>query len=223
MYAKIKITGKITVKTGMHIGGSTAFAAIGAVDSPIIKNVRTNLPMLPGSSFKGKMRSLLAREYNTEMFPKPDDDHKRLTRLFGSAKKNAVRRSRILVSDMIMENADELRKQGVESITEIKFENSINRITAVANPRQIERVIRDAVFPMDLIYEVEKGKEDEVLEDMETLAKGIRLLQYDYIGGNGSRGYGRIAVSGMKAEIVVGELDQKIMDSCNNILTKAMV
>ena len=55
MYAKIQISGDILVKTGMHIGGSGAFAAIGAVDSPVVKDVKTNLPMIPGSSLKGKM------------------------------------------------------------------------------------------------------------------------------------------------------------------------
>ena len=90
MYAKIQITGKIEVVTGMHIGGSSAFAAIGAVDSPVIKDVRTNLPMIPGSSLKGKMRTLLAKTYNGngKMPAKPDDDDERLIRLFGSAKKN---------------------------------------------------------------------------------------------------------------------------------------
>ena len=39
MYGKIRISGNILVKTGMHIGGSGAFAAIGAVDSPIIRAV----------------------------------------------------------------------------------------------------------------------------------------------------------------------------------------
>lgn len=63
MYAKIRINGDILVKTGMHIGGSSAFAAIGAVDSPIVRDVRSNLPLLPGSSLKGKMRSLLAKEF----------------------------------------------------------------------------------------------------------------------------------------------------------------
>ena len=61
MYAKIQITGDLTVKTGMHIGGNSAFAAIGAVDAPVIRDMRTNLPMIPGSSLKGKMRSLLAK------------------------------------------------------------------------------------------------------------------------------------------------------------------
>ena len=91
MYTKIQITGKIEVKTGMHIGGSSAFAAIGAVDSPVIKDIRTNLPMIPGSSLKGKMRTLLAKEYNTEVAKKPDEDAPCLLRLFGCAKEKQVK------------------------------------------------------------------------------------------------------------------------------------
>ena len=80
MYAKIQITGKLEIVTGMHIGGSSAFAAIGAVDSPVIKDVRSNLPMIPGSSLKGKMRTLLAKAYNKDnkLVAKPDDDDERL-------------------------------------------------------------------------------------------------------------------------------------------------
>ena len=86
MYAKLQIKGDIVVKTGMHIGGSSAFAAIGAVDAPIMRDAGTNLPMIPGSSLKGKMRSLLAKEYNKTLANLPDDDAERLIRLFGSAK-----------------------------------------------------------------------------------------------------------------------------------------
>lgn len=136
MYAKIRINGDILVKTGMHIGGSSAFAAIGAVDSPIVRDVRSNLPLLPGSSLKGKMRSLLAKEFN-ESLQDPDNDHERIVRLFGSAKKGNVKRSRLLFSDMVLANEGELRRAGLQSMTEVKFENSISRLTAVANPRQI--------------------------------------------------------------------------------------
>lgn len=148
MYAKIQITGDLEVKTGMHIGGNSAFAAIGAVDSSVLKDTRTNLPMIPGSSLKGKMRSLLAKEYNDQIV-NPDDDAPQLTRLFGTAKKEHVKRSRVLISDMIMANSKELRNSGLQSMTEVKFENTINRATAVANPRQIERVVRGAVFELD--------------------------------------------------------------------------
>ena len=111
MFAKIQINGTLEVVTGMHIGGSSAFSAIGAVDSPVIKDIRTNHPMIPGSSLKGKMRSLLAKQYNTSVAENPDDDAACLTGLFGSAKKNHVQVSRVLFSDMMMENWEELKKK----------------------------------------------------------------------------------------------------------------
>ena len=131
MYAKIQITGTIEAVTGMHIGGSSAFSAIGAVDSPIIKDVKTNNPMIPGSSLKGKMRTLLAKKYNSQV-GEPDDDDERITSLFGSAKKKNIKPSRVLFSDMILENWDELKRYGLTSRTEVKFENSIKRTTGVA-------------------------------------------------------------------------------------------
>ena len=219
MYAKIKISGDILVKTGMHIGGSSAFAAIGAVDSPVIKDVRTNLPMIPGSSLKGKMRSLLAKEFN-EAVVEPDHDDPRIIRLFGSAK-GKVKRSRLLFSDMVLANEGELRNAGLQSMTEVKFENSISRLTAVANPRQIERAVRGPIFELDLIYEVEEA--DELLEDMEMLAEGMKLLQYDYLGGSGSRGYGKIAFQNLEAELVVGKLDERQIEECNEILAGAVL
>lgn len=220
MFTKIQITGKIEVVTGMHIGGSSAFAAIGAVDSPIVKDARTKLPMIPGSSFKGKMRTLLAKVYNENLANKPDDDAPCLTRLFGSAKKDQVKRSRVLIADMIMSNAQELRNQGLQSLTEVKFENTINRVNAVATPRQIERAIRGSVFDLDIIYEAEEEK--EIVEDMEILANGFRLLQYDYLGGNGSRGYGKVKFLDLNAEVVIGDVDEKILQKCNEMLEKVM-
>lgn len=220
MYAKVRISGDIIVKTGMHIGGSSAFAAIGAIDSPVIRDVRTNLPMLPGSSLKGKMRSLLAREFNTAIVD-ANHDHERIQRLFGNAQKGNIKRSRILFTDMVLANEGELRNAGLQSLTEVKFENSISRMTAVANPRQIERVVRGSVFELDLIYEMEN--EAEFIEDMETLAEGMKLLQFDYLGGSGSRGYGKIRFENIGAETVVGELSQELMDQCNDILENVTV
>lgn len=219
MYAKIQITGKIEVKTGLHIGGSSAFAAIGAVDSPVIKDMRSNLPMIPGSSLKGKMRALLAKEYN-EVPCKPDDDAECLTRLFGSAKKDHVKRSRLIMSDMFLSNEEALRKQGLQSLTEVKFENTISRTTAVANPRQIERAIRGSLFDMDIIYEAEE--EEQIVDDMKILAEGFKLLQYDYLGGNGSRGYGKVVFYELQAETVVGELPEELLAECNRILQESV-
>lgn len=219
MYAKIQITGTLEVVTGMHIGGSSAFAAIGAVDAPVIKDGITGLPLIPGSSLKGKMRTLLAKTYNKDWKEKPDDDHERLTRLFGSAKKDDVKPSRIIFSDMVLDNREELQNHGLQSMTEVKFENNINRITAVATPRQIERVVRGSKFALDLIYEIfEVQKEEEIVEDFETIAQGLSLLQYDYLGGNGSRGYGKVKFYDLTADVVVGEVKEDIIKQCNEKL-----
>ena len=177
MYSKIQITGVLETKTGMHIGGSSAFSAIGAVDSPVIKDVRTGKPMVPGSSLKGKIRTLLAKKYN-EAVVNPDNDAECIRRVFGSAKKdkdNKVHASKIIVSDMFLLNEDEIRNRGIESLTEVKFENNINRASAVATPRQIERAIKGLQFGIDMIYEVENGKEDKVIDDIKLLAEGRNM------------------------------------------------
>ena len=71
MYGKLKITGKIELVTGLHIGGASSFSAIGAVDSPVIKDIRNGNPIIPGSSLKGKLRTLLAKRYNKKIATKP--------------------------------------------------------------------------------------------------------------------------------------------------------
>lgn len=216
MYAKIQISGTIEVVTGMHIGGSSAFSPIGAVDSEVMKDARTNLPLLPGSSFKGKMRTLLARRYNENLNQDWDFDDERILRLFGSARKGAVRRGRLLFSDTVLSNAAQLRKVGLDSMTEVKFENNISRTTAVAMPRQIERVVRGAQFPLYMIYDAEK--EEEIVEDFQIISEGLNLLMHDYLGGHGSRGYGRIKCSDLKADVVIGEVDGEILRRCRECL-----
>lgn len=222
MYSKIQITGVLETKTGMHIGGSSAFSAIGAVDSPAIKDVRNGKPMVPGSSLKGKIRTLLAKKYN-EAVVNPDNDAECIRRVFGSAKKdkdNKVHASKIIVSDMFLLNEDEIRNRGIESFTEVKFENSINRATAVANPRQIERAIKGLQFGIDMIYEVENGKEDEVIDDIKLLAEGMKMLEYDYLGGSGSRGYGKVQFFDMTAKVVIGALDDSVVAEVNEVLAQ---
>ena len=85
MYSKIEITGVITVETGMHIGASDGFAVIGAIDSPVAKDLLSRKPYIPGSTLKGKIRSLVAKAYNeNEILPKHEDQDDRVTRLFGT-------------------------------------------------------------------------------------------------------------------------------------------
>lgn len=217
MFAKIEITGTLEVKTGLHIGGNGAFAAIGAVDSPVIRDVRTDEPIIPGSSIKGKMRSLLAKMYNTDVAATiPDGDDEKLTSLFGSSKKGNVHVGRLLFSDMFLTNKEELREINIYRATEVKFENSISRTTAEANPRQLERVIRGAKFGLDLMYEY---MDDETMkQDFEILKNGFQLMQYDYLGGSGSRGYGKVTFSDIDLDVVIGEVDDDVVEECREML-----
>ena len=217
MFAKIEISGTIEIVTGLHIGGSSAFSAIGAVDSTVIMDTRTNQPMIPGSSLKGKMRALLAKQYNTVLAKTADEDAECLTGLFGSAK--TKKESRILFTDMFLDNLEELKRAGLTSATEVKFENSISRTTAVANPRQIERVVRGAQFPMQLIYEFsDEIDSDTMLQDFRILKEGFKLLEYDYLGGSGSRGYGRVKFLDLDAEPVIGDVNDTLIEQCRTIL-----
>lgn len=217
-YAKVKLIGELNLLSGLHIGGSDAFAAIGSVDAPIIKDTLTGLPLIPGSSIKGKLRTLLAKTYNRSVSSKPDHDDPRITRLFGATTGGGedgkgIIRGRLLFRDMVLANKDELDSLGVDSYTEVKFENTIGRIDGMANPRQIERAIRGSKFNFELIYEL--NDRTEVLEDMKTIRNGLKLLETDYLGGSGSRGYGKVAIKNLRAEIVFGDYD---ISEINNIL-----
>lgn len=219
MFAKIEITGTIELKSGMHIGASEAFAAIGAIDSPVARDPVSGLPYLPGSSLKGKMRSLLAKAYNEKLrINTRDEDAERIKRLFGCSKNENGNPSpsRLIFSDAILSNNDALMAYGVTSPTEAKEENTISPLTAVANPRQIERVIRGAQFPLELYYNA--VEEETIIEDFETLAHGLKLLQYDYIGGHGSRGYGRVSIGDLSVDCVLGDIDDSILEKIQNII-----
>lgn len=217
MFGKIEIYGVIEVVTGMHIGTSSEFAAIGAVDSPVIRDQFTNKPMIPGSSLKGKMRTLMAKYYLDSSIPQGyNKDPEIILRLFGASEGKYMMQNRLIFSDMFLMNEDDLRKIGISSMTEVKFENTINRITAVANPRQIERTIRGTKFEMNLIYNV--IDENQIEEDFRAIAKGFQLLHYDYLGGSGSRGYGKIKINDLEARTVVGNIDESIEKTCNEIL-----
>lgn len=212
MYSKIIINGELEIVTGLHIGTGGEFSAIGAVDSPVIRDKITNLPMIPGSTLKGKMRSLMARRFNTATANTPDDDAPEIVALFGGMKKQ----SRLIFSDMYLTNYDEIKKSGLNDPTEIKYENTIKRLTSIANPRQIERVIRQSKFGVEIIYTADDDADIE--SDIKLLAEGMKLLQYDYIGGHGSRGYGKVKFNDLNAQIVIGDENEALEDNINDIL-----
>ena len=215
-FSKIIFSAQIRLETGLHIGASNAFAAIGAIDSPVIKDPITNLPIIPGSSLKGKMRTLLAKVYNEKVAEKPSDDSDILSRLFGNSNDERFKMGRLIFRDAFLSNADELDSLGARSYTEVKFENTIDRITAEATPRQIERAIRNSTFDFELIYEITDKNENQVEEDFKVIRDGLKLLELDYLGGSGSRGYGKVAFENLKATTVFGNYDVKTL---NELLT----
>lgn len=200
MYTKILIRFDLEVVTGMHIGGSSAFSAIGAVDAQVIRDPLTGRPIVPGSSLKGKLRTLAARSLARDIQNMPDfkGDNPVILRMFGSTSA----RSRLQFADAFVRNFEAMKAVG---LTEVKSENVINRITSEAMPRQIERVNPGTVFAETIVYDV--CKEEEVEEDLRLLAKAMKLLQMDYLGGHGSRGSGRVSLKNFEVSDFDGKTD----------------
>lgn len=211
---KLVIEGTIVLKTGMHIGGSSDFSAIGAIDSPVVRDTLTRLPLIPGSSLKGKMRYLLAKELNNGiLLNEPNNDQDEILRLFGSSEKDKIRRARLKFNDIKLSNLAELKTFNVSS-TEVKFENTIDRETADPKPRQIERVIAGSKFDFEIFYNLDDIKEVE--KDFENIKQGFDLLEFDYLGGHGTRGSGRIAFENLSVITAVGNFEK--INTLNEIL-----
>ena len=220
---KILITGKLTVTTGLHIGTSGDFSPIGAVDSIVVRDPVTQQPIIPGSSIKGKLRSLLAAvNSDTPWLPKIEEEIELLQRLFGSGGKS-IRRSRLQFFDLFMtpDSVRALERADTDLyLTEVKFENAINRITSVANPRQLERVPAGSVFELKVTYIVEDI--DDFQEDMAALAKGFLMLQLDYLGKGGSRGNGRVRFSDIELEAKLKLGTDLDLDKAREVLASAV-
>ena len=199
---KLLIKGTIKLITGLHIGTSGDFSAIGAVDTIVIRDSVTNKPMIPGSSLRGKMRYLLARtKYNSSLeledIKKEDDCIKRL---FGSS--DPIITSRLQFQDSLLSNKSIEEFKEVEfdlPYTEIKYENTINRATGIANPRQLERVPAGSEFDFKIVYNIEKI--EDFKEDMKNILLMMDVLEDDYLGGHGTRGYGRIKFKNLSLEL----------------------
>lgn len=226
LLGKILIQAELTVETGLHIGGSNDYAPIGAVDSVFVRDPFTRQPIIPGSSVKGKMRTLLAKARNgARMVQSPAEDEKVVRRLFGATGEKQVLLSRLQFSDLFINRKAERKFEKLDTDTymgEVKFENTIERGTGTAMPRQIERVPRGTTFDFLLIYNIEN--EEELNEDMEVLAQGFRLLKLDYLGGHGSRGYGRVSFSDFFIERIDIETgDREPLDDLADIMDKAVL
>lgn len=196
---KIKYTGTITLKTGLHIGGTNASLNIGGPDKFVVRNPITNVPYIPGSSLKGKMRALIevvngCVSNKRGVVGPSDDPSSESGALFGVATGDDRNKpSRLIVRDAEMDlSKPEMFANTDLPYTESKTEVSIDRVTAKANPRTFERVPAGAQFKLDIVLNIFENEDEEALKG--TLMKAIQLLQDDYLGGNGSRGYGQVEI-----------------------------
>lgn len=188
---KIILSGQIEVITGLHIGGSSTTMNIGETDLNVIKSPKNGQPIIPGSSLKGKLRSLLAK---LEGSPNVDEDSDTIKNIFGCSKSTEKREyvTRLIVRDADLTNGDTIKEWEMENTyTEVKWENTINRTKGSAeHPRQLERVPQGAMFSYEMVLDAYDDDADKGY--LEAIKKAMKLLEDDYLGGSGTRGYGKI-------------------------------
>lgn len=204
-----KIKGTIKVETGLHIGAGSDTIEIGGMDNPIVRDPFTGEPYIPGSSLKGKIRSLV--EWKENRVSKGNNNggpcncgECDVCRVFGVAagggkdEENAKNRgpTRLIVRDAVLSDVWKVRFRNGEPIVESKFENTIDRISGKAkHPRPLERVVPGVEFEFELSYrvlDVGSGPEQDEDNFKKIVQEGLALLEQDYLGGMGSRGSGRI-------------------------------
>jgi len=213
LHKKIIITGTMELLTGLRVGDSKDNVDIGGVDLPVVRRKDNNQPYIPGSSIKGKIRSLLevATGSNADSkFNKYGERGMPIAHLFGwfgtKDKQTQGNPSRLLVRDAYLTN-DWAQALGDSEFTdmpytEVKFENTIDRLTGMTvqgGIRQVERIPAGAVFTVEFVVNIVRANdEDEATvqgrenQFLDYLKAGIRLLEHDYLGGSGSRGYGQV-------------------------------
>lgn len=206
------IKGEIVCKTGLHIGGSTEGFEIGGVDNPVIRDPLTERPYIPGSSLKGKLRHLL--EWSLGSIAK-HPKHGTYTAhfcgecaacvLFGAASDDTTVRMkagppRLTVRDAFPTETTVAKWEnwlGKGIYTELKTENTIDRLTSEANPRPMERVPASSAFSVAMI--VDSYREADVVL-LKSLFSAMQLLENSSLGGSGSRGYGQVSFKNLSVE-----------------------
>lgn len=201
----VNIKGQIELLSGLHIGGGDDTMKIGGIDNGVIKDINTDNPYIPGSSLKGKLRSLLewntgvvgigdGSPFNSKLFKDPlfsdstiKNNAENLLKLFGD-KEGEYGITRISVGDCAVSQETFDREL---KLSEAKYENVINRQKGTAeHPRQTERVPAGVKFDFDIRVKVlEEDNEGELIQ---MVKDGLDLVANDHLGGSGSRGYGRV-------------------------------
>jgi CRISPR-associated protein Csm3 len=216
---KLILSGELHCETGLHIGAGKGSLEIGGADNPVVKDA-FGLPYIPGSSLRGRIRSLLenamgltsaaelvylskrrGQEVRIHQSDRPDDE---ICLLFG---RSPGRVERVEGDAAISTGAMPARLTiydaplDLESITPQMRENLDDEITEVKSENAIDRITAQA-NPRTL-ERVPAGarfrlrivmdilcEEDKALP--QRLLEGLRLLEDDALGGGGSRGSGRV-------------------------------
>lgn len=199
------ITGTIVCKTGLHIGGSNDSVEIGGSDNVIIRDSITNLPFIPGSSLKGKLRSLIElndKEFVDKLIQKLKQNEEIsgfesdiAVKIFGGSVENKTIKfpTRVIVRDSYPnEKTIKLWEKYNDVINgaELKYENRLTRIKADATPRNIERVPKGSEFNFEIIFSYYDEDENN---DLLRIINAMFLLEDNYLGGSGSRGFGQVS------------------------------
>jgi CRISPR-associated protein Csm3 len=191
-FARLILTGKIRVLTGMRVGGSKETLNVGEVDSNVIKTP-DGVPYIPGTSLKGKLRSELAQRAfsSTDIQSDPNE----VKQIFGSF--NDLAKIRVRDAFACLDKNGDWEDLGSDnqmdfSRTELKHETAIERRTGKAKNgslRKIERVPPNATFSFEIVFESKNDAEDS---DFKNVILAMRLLEDSAVGSKGSSGYGKI-------------------------------
>src|SRR5512140_2728174 len=225
LVGKLILSGDLHCETGLHIGAGKGSLEIGGADNPVVKDA-FGLPYIPGSSLRGKLRSLLenslgvtgpadlvylskrrGQEVRIHQSDRPDDE---ICLLFG---RNPGRMERVQGETLDTTQATPARLAvfdaplDAESITAQMRENLDDELTEAKNENAINRITSQA-NPRSL-ERVPAGarfrarfvvdllcEEDAPL--VLRLLEGMRLLEDDALGGGGSRGSGRVRFANLK-------------------------
>lgn len=206
------ITGEIECVGGIHIGGSADTMEIGGMDNPIIKDPITGFPYIPGSSTKGRGRSLL--EWKHGLIEEDGSHHKYCgndncfdCRIFGTVadSRSKIGPGRLIIRDAYptkesIEILKKLKREKGLPYSEEKYENSINRVNATAVPRSIERIPAGIKLNLEMVYSIydtgDGGKVD--IENIKYIKEFLREIQTTTLGGSGHRGSGKVRFINLK-------------------------
>ena len=225
LIGKLILEGELECRTGLHIGAGKGSLEIGGADNPVVKDA-FGLPYIPGSSLRGRLRSLLeqslglavpselvylsrrrGQEVRIHQSDRADDE---ICLLFG---RNPGRMERVQGETLETTQATPARLAvfdaplDAESITAQMRENLDDELTEVKSENAIDRITSQA-NPRTL-ERVPAGARFrtrfvmDVLCDEDAplflrLLEGLRLLEDDALGGGGSRGSGRVSFSNLK-------------------------